>query len=90
MSAMIYQNLFFEQKMIQSQTPKKKYKAFSGSLQVHIIKDITIHSSTAPKWNFKLITCINIEKWFDLLVAVLFAMRPKLGGIWTKYKDFVL
>ena len=49
-----------------------------------------IHSPTAPKYQVKIITDMNIENIFDLIVAILFSMSPQIGGIGPKYQDLVI
>ena len=49
-----------------------------------------IHQSTASKLNVKLITNMNIENVFDILVDVVFYISPKIGGIGPKSQDLVI
>ena len=78
-----------KQQLIRSQTYKNK-TALSRALKVQLIKNTTIHLSTAPKSNAKLITYMNIDNIFNLLVGVLFSMSPQLGVIWPKSQDLVI
>ena len=70
-------------------TATANYQAFSISLKVHLVKNTTINSSTAPQSNTKLVTYMNNDNGFDVLVEVFFAMSPQLGGIVTKAQDLV-
>ena len=65
-------------------TAKEKYEAFSILLRVHLVKDNTISSSKPPKSHVKLITYMNNDNAFDLLIAVFFAMSPQLGRLGSK------
>ena len=60
---------------------KRNYQAFSGSLQVHPTKDENIHSYIAPELQVKLITDMNLENGFELLVAAVFSIISKLGEL---------
>ena len=46
-------------------------------------------NTAAPKSNVKIITYMNIDHGFDLLVAAVFAMSTQHGGIVTKSQDLV-
>ena len=48
------------------------------ALQAHLVKDTAINSSTAQKSHVKLITYINIDNIYNLLVAVVFFISPQL------------
>ena len=63
---------------------KENLQALLRSLRVHILKFDTIPYSKAPKSHVKLITHINIDNGFYLLVSVVFAMSPQYGGLGTK------
>ena len=64
---------------------KENYKPFSRELRVHLVKDETITSSEAPKSHVNIITYMNIDNRFDLLIAVIFSISPQLGGLGPKY-----
>ena len=53
-------------------------------------KYCTIAFSKAPKPQVKIITHVNIYNELNLIVAVVFAMIPKLGRLGPEYKDLVL
>ena len=57
-------------------TSTGKYQELSISLWVHLFRYETIPSSKAPKSSVKLITYMNIDNIFDLLVGVLFSISP--------------
>ena len=55
-----------------------------------MVKDTTIYSSKAPKSHVKLVTYMHNDNGFYLLISVVFAMSPQLGGLGTKYQDLVI
>ena len=65
-------------------TAKENYEAFSRELVVYPVKDTTVSSSKSPTSHVKLITYMNSDNGFDLLLSVVFAMSSKLGGLGTK------
>ena len=65
-------------------TSKENYEAFSIALRFHLVKDNTISSSKVPISHVKLITYMNDDNGFGLLIYVVFSMSPQLGGIVTK------
>ena len=69
---------------------KENYEAFSRALRFHLVKDNTISLSTAPKLHVKLITYMNNENGFIILVGVVFAMSTQLGGLGPKYQYLVI
>ena len=71
-------------------TAKENYEAFSRSLRVHLVKDITLSSSKPPKSHVKLVTHMHYKNGFELLIAVIFKMIPKIGGVGTKAEDLVV
>ena len=62
----------------------KKYQALSRALRFLLVKDTTINSSISTKLHIKLVTFINNDKGFDLLVSVLLSTSTKLDGIVPK------
>ena len=71
--------------------PKKQiYEVFSGSLRVHLVKDTTISSSNATKLHVKIITYMNNDNGFDLIIAVVLAMSYQLGRLLPKNQDLVI
>ena len=71
-------------------TEKENYKTFSGALRFHILKDNIISSSKATKLHVKLITYMNNDNGFGLIIAVVFVMIPQLGGLGPKSQDLVI
>ena len=71
-------------------TEKENYEALSKSPRVHLVKDETIPSSKSPKTYVKLITYMNNDNSFYLIIYVVFAMSPQLGGLGPKYQDLVI
>ena len=61
-----------------------KYKAFSTSLQVHLVKDKTINELKVTKAQLKLVTYMNNDNVHYHFVAVVFIISTKLGGIGPK------
>ena len=51
-------------------TTKEKYEAFSRALRVDLVKDKTFPSSKSPKSYIKLITYMNNDNAFDLLLLL--------------------
>ena len=75
---------------LKSDTENENYQAFSGSLLFRLVKDATIHSSTAPKSHVKLIPYMNIDNFFDLLFSVVFAVSTQLGVLVPKSQDLMI
>ena len=73
-----------------SDTQKENYQALSRALRVHLSMDETIHSYTGPKLHVKIVTDMNPDNGFNLLVALVFVMIPQNGNLWTKYQDLVI
>ena len=71
-------------------TAKENFEAFSRALIVNSVKDTTIYSSKSPKSHVKLVTYMHRDNRFDLLIAVVFAMSPKLGGLGPKSQELVI
>ena len=69
---------------------KENYESFYKAPRVNLVKFKTITSSKAPKPHGKLITYINIDNGFDLLIAFVFAMGTQLGGLGPNYQDLVI
>ena len=68
----------------------KHLSTLSISLRVHLVQDETIPSSKAPKSHVKLITYMNNDNGFDILITVFFDMITQLGGLGLKAHDLVL
>ena len=71
-------------------TSKDNYEEFSTELIIHLVKDNTITPSKAQKFHFQLITYINNDNGFDLLIAVVFGMSSQRVVLGTKYQDLVI
>ena len=69
---------------------KENYESFSRALRVHLVKDNTISLSTAPKLHVKLITYMNNENGFGIIVDVVFAISSQLGGLGPKDQYLVI
>ena len=68
----------------------RTHQSFLRVLWFHIAKYDTIIFSKAPKSYVKLITYINNDNGFDLIVAVLFDISRQIGVIRPKYQDIVI
>ena len=68
----------------------KKYESFSRAIRFHLGKDITIPSSKAQKSHVKLITYMNNDNVFDLLIDAVFSMIPQIGELGPKSQDLVI
>ena len=73
-----------------SATATENHQALSRSLRVDLAKYAIIHSSTAPILHFKLITYMNLDRLFDLIVVFVFTISPQLGGLGPKSQDLVV
>ena len=69
---------------------KENYEEFSGALRVHIVKDTTVPSSKAPTSHIKLLTNMQYDNGFKLLIAVIFNVIPQLVGLGPKSQDLVI
>ena len=69
---------------------KENYEVFSRTLGFHLVDDETITTPKAPKSHVKLITYLNIDKGFDLLIALVFYISPQLGVLGPKSQDHVI
>ena len=70
-------------------TVTENYHSLSRALRVILAKDTIINSSTAPKLPVKIVTYMNNDNRFYLLVAVVFSVSPQLGGIGPKDQDLL-
>ena len=71
-------------------TEKYDFEAFSRALIFHLVKDTTISSSKAPKSHLKIVTHMQYDNVFELLIAVVFCISPQLGVLGPKYQDLVI
>ena len=71
-------------------TAKGEFEAFSRALRVHIVKDTTISSSKEPKSHVKIVTYMNYDNGFKLLISVVFAMSHQLGVLGPKSQDLMI
>ena len=71
-------------------TSKENYETLSRALRVYLVKDNTIFSAKAPKWHVKIITYMNNDNRFDLIIAVVFSISPQIGGLGPKAKYLVI
>ena len=71
-------------------TSKENYETLSRALRVYLVKYNTIFSEKAPKWHVKIITYMNNDNRFDLIIAVVFAIIPQIGGLGPKAKYLVI
>ena len=69
---------------------QKKTMNHLKSNHIHPVKDETIPSSKVTKSYVKLITYMNKNNVFDLLIAVVFSISQKIGVIGTKYQYLVI
>ena len=88
---MIYLTFPSHRTPIQSQPQKNKTINHSQyHFEFIFSKDTTINSCTAPKSHVKLITYMNTDNIFYLLVAVEFAMIPQVGVLGPKAQHLVI
>ena len=71
-------------------TAKENFEELSIALRVHLVKYTTISSSKEPKSHVKLVTYMNNDNQFDLLIDVVFSMSPQLRVIEPKAQDLVI
>ena len=71
-------------------TAKENYESFPISLRVHIFKYDTISSSKVTKWHVKIITYMNNDNGFDLLISLVFDINTQLGGLGPKSQYLVM
>ena len=69
---------------------KEKYEAFSISLWAHLAKYEIITLSKAPKLHATLVTYMNIDNVFDLIMDVVSSISPQVGGLKPKSQDPVI
>ena len=67
----------------------KNYQALSRALRFRLVKDTTINSSIPPKSHVKIVTYMNSDNVFDILLGVVFSISHQLGGIVPKSQDLV-
>ena len=65
-------------------TSQENFEEFSRALRDNPIKYTTISSSKAPKFHVKLVTYMNNDNVFDLLIVVFSAISTQLGVLGTK------
>ena len=80
----------FHQTHILNLSQHKNYETFSRALRVHLVKNNTISSSKALKLHVKLITYINSNNVFNILISVVFDMSSQLGVLGTKSQELAI
>ena len=65
----------------------KHYQEHSDFIVLNIN---TISSSKSPKLHVKIITCMNNENGFDLLITVVFSVSPQLIVLRPKFQYLVI
>ena len=68
---------------------KENFKIFERALRV-LVKYTTISSSKSPKSYFKLVTYMNNDNGFYLLIAAVFSTSTQLVGLGHKDQDLVI
>ena len=88
--SMNYFTLCSHRTPILHQQQKISFESFSRALWVHLAKNYTIPSSKAPKPHVEIITCMNLDNIFYILISIVFSTRSKIGVLQTKSQYLVI